>query len=165
MNGPQRLNLGPALLALGAAALLVSLFLDWFKPGLTAWTSFELVDLLLALIAVGALLAVFARAVPSAGVPALSTGRTTALAAAGLLLVLLALVNHPPAAVGRSLDTGIWIALAGAVLMTAGAALDAARISFTVTFSPREPARREREPQDESAGEPETRPMRPEEPA
>ena len=52
--GPRGLSAGPILLAIGAAALLVSLFLNWFKPELTAWTAFEIVDLLLALIALAA---------------------------------------------------------------------------------------------------------------
>ena len=33
------------LAGVGAIALIVSLFLDWFKPGITAWDAFEVLDL------------------------------------------------------------------------------------------------------------------------
>lgn len=152
MDDRQRVNAGLGLIAIGAGLLLVSLFLAWFKPELTAWTTFELVDLLLALIALACLFAVFARAVPNAGAPALPASITAGLGAAALLLVLLALVNHPPAAVGQPLDTGIWLALAGALLIAVGAALDIARISFTLTFTPRE--REARAARDRGVGSP-----------
>ena len=48
----QRFDAGNALVAVGAVVLLVSLFLDWFGPpdggtGVSAWTTFEVLDLLL----------------------------------------------------------------------------------------------------------------------
>src|SRR3954467_557744 len=52
---PERINGGQALVAIGAIVLLVSLFLSWYEPGLTAWTVFEVWDLVLAAICVAAL--------------------------------------------------------------------------------------------------------------
>ena len=47
----RRFEMGPLLVALGAVLLLVSLFLDWYGP-LSAWDAFEVVDVLLAALAV-----------------------------------------------------------------------------------------------------------------
>src|SRR3954467_1964845 len=50
----RRFEVGPILVALGALVLLVSLFLDWYGS-LTAWEAFEVVEVLLASLAVAAL--------------------------------------------------------------------------------------------------------------
>ena len=50
----RRFEVGPILVALGAIVLLVSLFLDWYGR-LTAWDAFEVVEVLLAALAVTAL--------------------------------------------------------------------------------------------------------------
>ena len=44
---PERINGGQALVVVAAIGLIVSLFLDWYAPGVSAWTAFEIVDLLL----------------------------------------------------------------------------------------------------------------------
>src|ERR671914_335889 len=49
----RRFEVGPLLLALGAGILLVSLFLGWYGT-LTAWEAFEVVEVLLAGLAVAA---------------------------------------------------------------------------------------------------------------
>ena len=49
----RRLEAGPLLVTLGALLLLVSLFLDWFAGGATAWQAFEVWDLVLFVLAVG----------------------------------------------------------------------------------------------------------------
>ena len=54
----HRIDLGAGLVALGAIGLLVSLFLDWYSPALSAWDAFEIVDWALVLCAVAALVAV-----------------------------------------------------------------------------------------------------------
>ena len=46
----RRFEVGPLLVALGAAILLVSLFLEWYGT-LTAWEAFEVVEVLLAVLA------------------------------------------------------------------------------------------------------------------
>jgi hypothetical protein len=54
-----------------------------------------------------------------------------------LLVVLSQLINHPPAGIGRDVETGLWLGLAGASLMLAGAILSTARIAIAV--EPRRP--------------------------
>jgi hypothetical protein len=134
----QRIDLGAGLIALGAIALLISLFLDWYSPGISAWDAFEIVDWGLALCAVGALVAV--------GM-ALRDGTTApswlpALIAAAVLLVVSQVVDPPPAAHGQSRDTGAWLALGGIALMVLASALTAASISVTVDVRGRERRRR-----------------------
>ncbi len=99
---------------------------------------FEIVDLLLTVIAIAALFGVFTRAVPRAGLPEPPPSVEPVLALAALILVVAALINPPPAAIDLDPDTGAWIALAGAVLMGIGALLGLARVSLVITLSPRE---------------------------
>jgi hypothetical protein len=134
---PERFDGGRLLLGIGALALLVSLFLDWFEPELTAWTVFEIVDLLLAATAIGVIFGVVAEAAPGTGLRALPPAAAPVLALVAFVLVVATLINHPPAAVGRSLDTGAWIGLVGAVLMVVGAMLGVGRVSVVVTRKPR----------------------------
>jgi hypothetical protein len=135
---PERVNGGHLLVVVGALALLVSLFLDWFEPGVTAWSVFELVDLLLAAIAVAALVGVVSAAAPGLGLPLLRSGTLLVLGLVAFILVAEALVNQPPAVAGRDPELGAWIALGGATLMTLGALLSVARVSLEITMAPRE---------------------------
>jgi hypothetical protein len=135
----ERMNAGTLIAAIGAIALLVSLFLDWYEPGVSAWTVFELVDILLAVIAVLVLLGAAGelsrarlgvdldRLLPVAGI-------------AALLLVVVSIVNNPPAAQGLEEDVGAWIALTGAILIGIGAFLAQRRISIVISSSDRHPA-------------------------
>ena len=59
----RRFEVGPILVALGAIVLLVSLFLDWYGS-LTAWDAFEVVEVLLAALAVTALVIALGQLVP-----------------------------------------------------------------------------------------------------
>jgi hypothetical protein len=122
---------GMLLTGVGAILLLVSLFLDWFEPGLSAWTVFEVWDLVLAALALMALVAVASRlqfGTPRPDswllIPALVTP----------VVVVAALLNHPPAAQGTGQDPiiGIWLALAGSLLMALGAVAAIARISVAL---------------------------------
>jgi hypothetical protein len=129
--------IGPLVAAIGALLLIVSLFLDWYE-GLTAFTAFEFIDLLLLLLALSALVTL----VGGLGLvrPVISPGVALAIAVFTLLLVVSQIVNHPPAAVGDPgdpKDTGIWLALAGAGAMLAGAVLGYAHISLAVETRPR----------------------------
>lgn len=139
----QRFDAGTGLVALGAALLLVSLFLDWYDPGsgaapLSAWDTFEVVDLLLAFLAVAAIAG--ALEATDAG-PALSRG-LPALCGAAVVIVGVELVNQPPAAFNADLDTGAWVALGAVLVMLAGAVLRSARISVVVDVQSRERRRR-----------------------
>jgi hypothetical protein len=129
----RSLELGLLLAGAGAALLFISLFLEWYAPGLDAWTSFEVWDLVLATVAIVALVAVagrlgFGRPRPNSWL--LATSGTA------FVVVVAAIVNHPPAAAGIDNDprTGIWLALAGAALMLAGTVLAVARISVAVNI-------------------------------
>lgn len=133
--GEQRLQLGlgPLVAAIGAVILLVSLFIDWFEPGLSAWTAFESIDLILAALGLTVLAVVFTRALPVHG-----TWRPRSplwlLGAAALVLVVSQLLNPPPAAQESDPDIGAWLALAAALLICIGGLL--ALVNVTVAVRP-----------------------------
>jgi hypothetical protein len=127
-----QIPVGPLIAAIGAILLIVSLFLDWYE-GLSGFTVFEFLDLLL----VGLALATLARLASDLGVLRTATrpGVALILAVLALVIVLSQIVNDPPAVAGprgSDQDTGIWLALAGAALMVAGAVLSTARIAIAV---------------------------------
>jgi hypothetical protein len=132
-----QLAVGPLIAAVGAVLLVVSLFLDWWE-GLTAFTGFEFLDLLLLLLAV-AVIASLASGLGLVRAP-VSPGLALGVALFTVLLVLSQIVNDPPAVVDRGADKdiGIWLALSGSALMVAGAVLGYAHISLAVETRPRE---------------------------
>jgi hypothetical protein len=132
---PRRIDLGRAVLLAGSALLFVSLFLSWYDPDLTAWEVFEALDLVLAALAVAGIAAALR---PDLTPP----WAAAAVPAAALLIVFVQMVNQPPAASDSDLASGIWIALAGTLLMAAGAALSLAAISVTVQVRERDVRRR-----------------------
>lgn len=160
-----RVELGTLLAGLGGVLLLISLFLDWYGPeegegGATAWESFELVDLLLAALALAALYVVARRFSGPDGWPTISEPTARALGVAALVLVVVSLIDHPPLlqAAGGDVEpeVGLWLALAGALLMTLGGFLGRVRISV-VTAAPEPTARPRTPPHDPDA---ETRTLR-----
>jgi hypothetical protein len=139
----QRFDAGTALVAVGALLLLVSLFLDWFGPpdgdgGVSAWTSFEVLDLLLAALA----LAAIATLVLAGDATALLQRTLPWIAVAALVIVASQIIDPPPAVLDADRETGAWLALAGALVMVVGALLSAARISVVVDVQGRERRRR-----------------------
>lgn len=162
MTPRQRIDVGPPIAILGALLLLVSLFLDWYEPGITAWTVFEALDLVLAALALGCLLGAAARL--GAELPG-ARGLWNGFALFGvvaLVLVLSQVINHPPAAVGEDADTGLWLGLGGAGLMALGGLLSVTRISFAVDVTDREAGRPVGPPASEEAPPPAAgRPPRP----
>lgn len=132
-GGARTLEAGVLLIGLGSLLLLVSLFLEWYQPGAEAWDVFEVWDLVLAALAIGALVAVASRLGYGAARPA---SWLIGPAIATLVIVVYALLDPPPAAQGLvdgDPSTGLWLALVAAVLMTAGAVLSVARISVAFT--------------------------------
>jgi hypothetical protein len=134
--GGTRVPVGPLVAAIGAVMLLVSLFLDWYE-GLTAFTVFELVDIVL----VVCTLLIVVQLAGGMGLikPPVSPPIALIVALFALSVVLTQLVNDPPAVAGRAgpdRDIGIWLGVAGALLMAAGAFLATAHISLAI--EPRE---------------------------
>jgi hypothetical protein len=141
MTPRERIDVGPPLAILGALLLLVSLFFDWYEPGNTAWTVFEVLDLLLAALALGCLLGAAARlGLDLPGGRGL-WNRFAVLGVLALVLVLSQVINHPPAAVDEDPEIGLWLGLGGAGLLALGGLLSVTRISFAVDVEGREPGR------------------------
>jgi hypothetical protein len=136
----RRFELGPIIVAIGSLLLLVSLFLDWYSPALSAWDAFEIVDLLLAALAIAALVAAAGTFVPDGG--PLDRRWLPALVAVVAVLVAASIVNPPPAASGSHLDTGVWVAFGAALAMLVGAVLSVGRVSFSVAVEGRETRQR-----------------------
>jgi len=125
---------GAAVAAGGAALLLVSLFLDWYGDdghGYSAWTLFEVIDLLLAGIALMAISTFISRSGIERRLP---QAPLFVLGGAAVVLTVSQLIDAPPAvALGEfDVQTGAWLALAGSALMLAGAFMSVARVSFSV---------------------------------
>ncbi len=134
---PERIDTGAIAVAVGAIVLVVSLFLHWFHPALTGWDSFEVLDLLLAVLALLCLAAVLPGVTGAARADAgVRPEWLPWLGLGALLIVVEALIDHPPAAGGRSIAGGAWVALAGAALMGVGGLLRIARVSLVITLRP-----------------------------
>lgn len=131
-----RVNGAGILAVIGAGALLVGLFLSWFEPGITAWNAFEIVDLLLATIAVGVLLVALAASSDRPRLVALA-GWLPAAAFAAFVIVAASLINPPPGVGDGSLEIGAWLSLAGAALLVVGAILATTELSLVITVRPR----------------------------
>jgi hypothetical protein len=131
----RRFEVGPLLVALGAAILLVSLFLEWYGT-LTAWEAFEVVEVLLAVLAVAALTIAIGRLLPDLGYLARRWLPPVVLAAA--ILVVAQVIDPPPTAAGEDLEAGAWFAFGAVFLMCAGALLSFGRISFALSVEDRD---------------------------
>ena len=152
MSAEHRIPVGSLLASIGAVLVIVSLFLDWYE-GVTGWTIFEIVDLVL----VGlALLAVYSLAADLDVVKQKANpGLTLVGAMLALVIVVTQVLNDPPAVAGADgpdPDIGLWLGLAGAALMVAGAIVATTRISLAVE------ARRRDEPPTVPKGEAESKP-------
>jgi hypothetical protein len=136
----RRFELGPIIVAAASLLLLVSLFLDWYGPGVSAWDAFEIVDVLLAALAIAAIVAAIGALASEAGY--LDRRWLPALVAAVAVLVAASIINPPPAAAGANADLGAWIAFGAAMAMLIGAVLSIGRVSFSVALEGREPRQR-----------------------
>ncbi len=128
----RRVDAAPLIAGLGGIVLLVSLFLHWYQPALTAWRVFEVLDLVLAALAIGALW--IAAAVLLQDRPP-RPGALPAIGIAAFVIVVSQLINHPPAAQGASVEGGAWLALAASALMASGGILEATGVSLSLSFS------------------------------
>jgi hypothetical protein len=136
---PRPLDLGRAVLFAGAALLLISLFTEWYDAGIaggvTGWQVFESLDLVLAALAIGGMVA-------AARPDLLPPWSGFAIPGMALFIVAVQLIDEPPAAGNASPSGGAWVALAGSLLMAAGAALSLAAISVIVQVRERDVRRR-----------------------
>ena len=98
--------------------LFVSLFVEWWSPGVSGWTAFEILDLLIAATAVYAFGACAAAALGD-GWP--REARVLPLVGGIAFLIILVQILDPPPSVpdDTSLSTGAWMALLGAAGITA----------------------------------------------
>ena len=135
----RRFDIGPVVLALGALLVLVALFLAWYGD-FSAWDAFEVVDVLLAALAVAGIVAAVGLLVPDAEY--LDRRTLPWIVGATVVLVATQILNPPPSAGGEDLETGAWLAFAGAVVMTLGAVLSLSRVSFAVAVEGRDRRRR-----------------------
>jgi hypothetical protein len=131
----RRFEVGPMLVALGAIVLLVSLFLDWYVS-LTAWEAFEVVDWMLAVLAVAAMIVAAGLLLPD--LEYLERRWLPAIVLGVVVLVCAALIDPPPAAGDASPESGVWLAFGAAVVMLAGTVLTFGKVSFAVSVEGRE---------------------------
>jgi hypothetical protein len=131
----RRFEMGPVLVALAALLLLVSLFLDWYGP-LSAWDAFEVVDVLLAALAVAALIGGIGTLVPDLAYVERRWLPLIVLAAA--VLVAAEIIDPPPAAADLTADVGAWIGFAAAIGMLIGGVLSVGRVSLSVSVEGRD---------------------------
>jgi hypothetical protein len=131
----RRFELGPMLVALGAIALLVSLFMEWYGP-LSAWEAFEVVEVLLTALAVAALAVAAGLLVPD--LEMLERRWLPLIVFAVAVLVAAELVNPPPAAGDDTLGDGAWLAFGAALVMLAGTVLSFGRVSLAVAVEGRD---------------------------
>jgi hypothetical protein len=136
----RRLEAGPLLVTLGALLLLVSLFLSWFTGEITAWEAFEVWDLVLFVLALGAIAA--GLGLTTQDVELVDRRLLPAGVAAVLVIVASQILDPPPAASASDPDTGAWLALGAALLMCVGAVLTFGRVRLSLTVEGREPRRR-----------------------
>lgn len=138
---PARIEVGSLFAGLGAILLLVGLFCDWYggevgSGGITAWQTFELTDLILALLSLTVLYGLAERLTPLRDRRILPDWAATAAGPIALVLVVVAMINEPPIllfAPSSQLETGIWLAFAGSLLICVGALLSRVRISLVMS--------------------------------
>jgi hypothetical protein len=135
----RRFDIGPIVLALGAVVVLVGLFLAWYGD-LSAWDAFELVDVLLAALAITALVGAVGLLSPDADY--VDRRLLPWIVGATVVLVAISVLNPPPVAQGAVLGTGAWLSFAGAVAMLIGVVLSLGRVSFAVAVEGRDRRRR-----------------------
>jgi hypothetical protein len=136
----KQVEAGPVVTAAGGLLVVVSLFLDWYEPGISGWTAFEVLDLLLfalGAVAVAALAERLGMPVPESARERLRGAAIPLVSGLAVLVVASQVVGHPPAAIDRNADLGQWLALGGAGLVLAGALLGSMRLSFAVNLEAR----------------------------
>ena len=135
----RRIEAGPVLVGLGAVVVLVSLFLDWYEPNVIAWEAFEVLDLVMAVLALAGIVAAVGTVRPDAAV--IERHQLPLIVAALAVIVASQILDPPPGVAGDPM-TGAWLALGAAVVMSVGALLTLGRVSFALTVEGRDTRRR-----------------------
>jgi hypothetical protein len=135
----RRLDAGPLLVTLGALLLLVSLFLAWFTGEIAAWEAFEVWDLVLFVLALGAIAAGLGITAQDADL--VDRRFLTASVAGVAVIVASQIIDPPPAAAGQDPDIGAWLALGAALVMCLGAVLTFGRVHLALTVEGRDQRR------------------------
>jgi hypothetical protein len=120
----RRLGAGEWLAGISGLALLASLFLPWYEVSGTAtgWESLTAIDVVLALVAIsGVLLAIVTATQRVPAVTVALSALISLFGSVGVILVLLRVLDIPDWAGGR--EWALWLGLAGAVGIVAGALL------------------------------------------
>ena len=135
----RRFDIGPLIVAVGSLLLLVSLFMDWYGR-VTAWGVFEVADVLLAVLAIGALVASLGMIAEEISV--LDARWLPAIVLSATVLVIAELLSPPPVVGGADPQEGAWLAFAAVLVMLLGAVLSLGRVSFSFAIEGREPRQR-----------------------
>jgi hypothetical protein len=116
------------VVVIGGGLLFASLFVEWYDPGTSGWTAFEILDLVLAFAAVVAL---------SAGIGALFGERwpeharfVPVIGLVAFVLVLTQLIEPPPLVHDGARKAGGFLALVASLILVGGGVL-ARRESIT----------------------------------
>ena len=110
----NRLSPGDLIAGAGAIGLFLFLFLDWFEPA-SAWELFDILDIVLAAIAVAVIVLVAARAAGNdIDVPG---GRATVIALLGFAATMLIFTFVLE---GEERKIGLWLAFLAALAITFG---------------------------------------------
>jgi hypothetical protein len=128
----RRLSAGDWLAGASGLVLLVSLFVPWYETDAatlgsadataSAWESLAAFDILLALVAATAVALPIVTAVQRVPALAIALASTLTLVGfVGVILVLIRVLDLPGEAFGR--EWGLWLALASALGIVAGACL------------------------------------------
>jgi hypothetical protein len=130
----KRLRLGEWAAAAGGVALIGSLFATWYgttvrvgdsglalRVGFSGWESFDVLDVVLALIAgLAIVLAILQATRDSPAMPVGAGVLTVVFGALGVVLVAYRMINQPGANEFIEVRTGAWVGLAAALAITAG---------------------------------------------
>jgi hypothetical protein len=127
----RRLRDGEWIAGAGALALLASMFLHWYgldlalldvvAPEATAWQAFDVLDIVLALLALVPLALVFTQATRQS--PAIPVFLSVMTVLAGLLaavLILYRVVNQPGPNEIVTVQAGAWLGLLAALVIAGG---------------------------------------------
>jgi len=124
---PQR-TVAAVIIVIGGALLFGSLFVEWYDPGTSGWTAFEVLDLVLAFAGVVAM---------SAGIGALLGERwpdharfVSAIGLVTFVIVVTQLIDPPPLVHDGARRAGGFLALVASLILVAGGVI-ARRESIT----------------------------------